>query len=671
MRSALGSLLIILCIGLVGCSEQPNPETTFKKYMKAWENQEYENMYALLGEESKAQVKKEDFVERYKTIYEGIQMNNLKVTYSLPEEEVEYKPEEPANFDYNVSMETLAGSIEFSHQAKLTFEEGEEAEKWVMSWNPAMIFAGMEKGDEISAQVLKPERGEIFGVNGQGLAVNGTVVNVGLVPDWMEEDAEQMKEKLAELLDISIETINEKLDQSWVQTTSFVPLTSIQSDNEDLIEKIKPLKGTKFQEKTARVYPLGKAAAHLTGYVGSISAEQLEERKDKGYTSTSTIGKAGLELVLEEKLRGQTGGVVAIVGSEGNQREVLAKQEAVDGKDVTLTIDAEVQKSVYNQLKGSAGSSAAIHPQTGEVKALVSTPAYDPNQFILGMTSKQYSELQNDPQKPLTNRFNNTYAPGSTFKPITASIGLETGAIDPSEEMSIPDRSFSKEGWGDYSVNRVESANVDKSVNLRDALVRSDNIYFARTILEIGGEAFLEEAKDFGFSEEIPFTYPITPSQITGKDGFGNEIELADTGYGQGEIQMSTLHLALTYTPFVTNGILLDPVLMKDEEASVAWHENVVSKETAAILRKDLKQVVNNPEGSGYEPQVEGLSLAGKTGTAELKKSQDAEGQENGWFVAWNTDDPRLLVAMMIEDVQNGSHEVVPKVKNVFQEQLQ
>ncbi|MFD2923983.1 penicillin-binding transpeptidase domain-containing protein [Halobacillus naozhouensis] len=671
MRSALVSLLIIVCIGLVGCSEQPNPETTFKKYMKAWENQEYEDMYALLGEESKAQVKKEEFVERYKTIYEGIQMNNLKVTYSLPEGDVEYKPEEPPSFDYSVNMDTLAGSIEFSHQAKLTFEEGEDSDAWMMTWDPSMIFAGMEKGDEISAQVLKPERGEIFGVNGQELAVNGTVVSVGLVPDWMEDDREQVKEKLAELLDISVETINEKLDQSWVQTTSFVPLASIQSDNEELIEKIRPLNGTKFQEKNARVYPLGKAAAHLTGYVGSITAEQLKERKDQGYTSTSTIGKAGLELVLEDKLRGKAGGVVAIVGSEGDQREVLAKQEAVDGKDVTLTIDAEVQKSVYNQLKGNAGSSAALHPQTGEVMALVSTPAYDPNQFILGMTSEQYSELQNDPQKPMTNRFNNTYAPGSTFKPITAAIGLETGIIDPAEEMSIPDRSFSKEGWGDYSVNRVESANVDKSVNLRDALVRSDNIYFARTILEIGGETFLKEAKDFGFSEEIPFLYPITSSQITGEDGFGNEIELADTGYGQGEVEMSTLHLALTYTPFVTNGTLLDPVLIKDEEASVAWHENVVSEKTAKTIRKDLKEVVNNPEGSGYEPQVEGLSLAGKTGTAELKKSQDAEGQENGWFVAWNTDDPRLLVAMMIEDVQNGSHEVVPKVKNVFKEQLQ
>ncbi|UOR13040.1 penicillin-binding transpeptidase domain-containing protein [Halobacillus amylolyticus] len=671
MKKALLLLFSIVFTLLAGCSDQPNPETTFKNYMKAWENQEYEKMYQLLGESSQKQITKDKFVERYQSIYQGIQMDKLSITYNLPDEETEYEKGDTPSFDFDVSMETLAGPIEFSHQANLTFEENDESKAWVMYWDPSMIFAGMEQGDIISAQVIKPERGEIFDVNGQGLAVNGTVISVGLVPDWMEDDREQVKEKLAELLNLSVELIDEKLNQSWVQATSFVPLVSIPRDNQELIEKIRPLKGTKFQEKSARVYPLGKAAAHLTGYVGSIQADQLKKLKDKGYISTSKIGHTGLESVLEEKLRGTAGGKVSIVDAEGNQREVLAEQGAVDGEDVNLTINADVQQSIYNQLKGDAGSSAAIHPQTGQVKALVSTPAYDPNEFILGMTSERYSELKNNPQKPLTNRFNSTYAPGSTFKPITAAIGLETGTIDPSEEMSIPERSFSKEGWGDYSVTRVESANIDKKVTLRDALVRSDNIYFARTILEIGGEAFLEEASDFGFSEDIPFTYPITASQITGEDGFGKEIALADTGYGQGEVEMSTLHLALTYTPFITNGKLLDPVMIKGEEASVAWQENVVSEDTATILRENLTEVVNNPEGSGYEPQIEGLSLAGKTGTAELKKSQDVEGQENGWFIAWNTNDPRLLVSMMIEDVEGGSSYVVPKVKNVFKEQLQ
>ncbi|UOQ92963.1 penicillin-binding transpeptidase domain-containing protein [Halobacillus shinanisalinarum] len=671
MKRALLLLFSIVFILLAGCSEQPNPETTFKNYMKAWGDQEYEKMYQLLGEKSQEQITKKEFVERYKSIYEGIQMEKLSITYHLPDEETEYKKEDTPSFDFNVSMETLAGPVEFSKAANLTFKESDESEAWVMSWDPSMIFSGMKQGDTISAQVIKPKRGEIFDVNGKGLAINGTVLNVGLVPDWMEDDREQVKEELAELLNLSVESIDAKLNQSWVQATSFVPLVSIPKDNEELMEKIRPLNGTKFQEKSARVYPLGKAAAHLTGYVGSIQAEQLEELKDQGYTSTSRIGQTGLESILEEKLRGTAGGKVSIVDGEGNQRKVLAEQGAVDGEDVNLTINADVQQSIYNQLKDDAGSSAAIHPQTGQVKALVSTPAYDPNEFVLGMTSERYSELESDPQKPLTNRFNNTYAPGSTFKPITAAIGLETGTIDPSEEMSIPDRSFSKEGWGGYSVTRVESANIDKAVNLRDALVRSDNIYFARSTLKIGEETFLEEAKDFGFSEEIPLTYPISASQITDENGFNKEITLADTGYGQGEVEMSTLHLALTYTPLITNGKLLDPVMIKGEDASVTWHEDVVSEDTASILRKNLTEVVNNPEGSGFEPQIEELNLAGKTGTAELKKSQDAEGQENGWFIAWNTDDPRLLVSMMIEDVEGGSSDVVPKVKNVFKEQLQ
>ncbi|MFQ3545228.1 penicillin-binding transpeptidase domain-containing protein [Halobacillus rhizosphaerae] len=663
-------LFFLVLAALVSCSKQPKPEDTMKAYMKAWENQKYDEMYSLLSESSKESITKKEFKEAYTNKYDGINMKDLAITYDLPEEEKEYDKESKPTFKYNVSMDSLAGKIEFSHKAELVFHKGDEESKWLINWNPSMIFAGMEQGDTIRARTLTPERGEIYDQNGNGLAVNGVIQQVGLVPAWMEGDQEATKEKLAEILNITVESINKKLNQSWVKESSFVPLASIADGEDKKIEEIKALSGTKFKEESARVYPLGEAAAHLTGYMGSITAEDLEKLKDKGYTSSSRIGRAGLESVLEDKLRGTSGGKVMILDKDGNEKKVLAETKAVDGKDVNLTIRADLQKSIYNQMKGDAGSSAAINPSTGEVYALVSTPSYNPNDFILGISTDKYKQLQDNPDKPLLNKFSKTYAPGSTFKPITASIGLETGAINPNEEMSIPNKTFSKDGWGGYSVTRV--GNSDKQVTLRDALVHSDNIYFARSILKIGAADFLQQSKDFGFSEEFPFPYPIGSSQILKQDSFGdNEVLLADTGYGQGQVEMSTLHVALTYTPFVTNGNLLKPTLFKEEKTGQIWHENIMSEDTASTIRKDLKEVVHARDGTAHGHQLEGIDLAGKTGTAELKQSlDDKNGQENGWFVAWDTNKSDLLVSMMIKDVKDrgGSHYLVPKVKRIFEE---
>ncbi|WP_349408784.1 penicillin-binding transpeptidase domain-containing protein [Pseudalkalibacillus sp. SCS-8] len=661
-------LLFGLLLLLAACSEKPQPETTFKSYMKAWEQQDFEKMYNHLSEKSKATISKEEFVTRYTDIYEDIQVKDFDFTYKLPEEETDYKEEDTPQFDFNAKMETIAGPLEINHQAALVYEKGEETDKWAVKWNPSMIFPGMKGDDKIQLTILKPKRGEIFDVNGEPLAANGYVQEVGLVPAWMKEDKEEVKETLAELLNISIESIDKALSQSWVKDDSYVPLVTISASDQEKIDAIRPLNGTKFVKKKARVYPYKEAAAHLTGYTGPITTEQLEERKDKGYTASDIIGKKGLELVLEEELRGEIGAEIFIVDKDKQRQDLLAKKEPVDGKDINLTIDISVQALLYNQMLKEAGTATAINPTTGEVRALVSTPAFDPNQFVLGISLSAYTALQEDPLMPLTNRFTRTYAPGSTFKPITASIGLKTGAIDPAEEKAIPaNNQWKKDSWGNYYVTRVKSS--DTKVNLKEALVRSDNIYFAMSILDIGEDPFLQEAEQFGFGEKIPFAYPIQASQIANEGDIASEVQLADTAYGQGQVEMSALHLAMSYTPFATKGTLLKPVLLKEDEKAQAWKQDVISAETAELITKDLIQVIESPQGTAKEAKIKDLQLAGKTGTAELKKSKDEKGTENGWFVAWNTEDPSLLVSMMIEDVpiEEGSHYVVPKVKSVFE----
>lgn len=186
----------------------------------------------------------------------------------------------------------------------------------------------------------------------------------------------------------------------------------------------------------------------------------------------------------------------------------------------------------------------------------------------------------------------------------------------------------------------------------------------------------MNEAEKFGIGEKLPFAYPIKASQLAGEDGIKSEIQLADTGYGQGQVTMSALHLALAYTPFVNDGNMITPRLELKEGESEAdvWHEHVMSAETAELILKNLIQVVEHPNGTGKDAKIPGVTIAGKTGTAELKQDKnDKDGKENGWFVAMDTDDPSLLIAMMVEDVKarGGSHYIVPKVKQVMQDFLE
>ena len=165
----------------------------------------------------------------------------------------------------------------------------------------------------------------------------------------------------------------------------------------------------------ARVYPYGKETSHITGYVQPISAEILSEKEGKGYNSNSIIGKVGLEYAYEDKIRGIDGVEIYIEDSEGNRLKELAKQDKKDGQDIKLTIDMDIQSKLYNQLKDDKGFFVVMEPQTGEMLALVSTPSYDANDFVLGLTNEQWESLNNDESKPLYTRFLQSYCPGSTF----------------------------------------------------------------------------------------------------------------------------------------------------------------------------------------------------------------------------------------------------------------
>ncbi|MDR4949993.1 penicillin-binding transpeptidase domain-containing protein [Neobacillus cucumis] len=657
LKKLVGFLLLLVMIALVGCSKEPTSEERFSDYVALWNQQKFAKMYDYLSSDAKKQISKEQFTSRYQKIYKDLQITDLKIGFKKPKKEQDH-------YTFTASMNSIAGRIKFSQQAKMQEEKQDDNKNWYVDWNTEFIFPKLKEGDTIGVSMTAPTRGEILDRNGTGLAVNGQVYEVGVVAGKLDAP---VLAQLASLLKMTPEQITKAVGASWVQTGQFVPLAKVSMNDQERIKQLVALEPVQTRKVNARVYPYGQVAAQLVGYVGAITADELEKLKDKGYTSHDVIGKRGLEQVLDEQLRG-TSGVKIVINkkAEGAADVVLAEKPVVDGKDVKLTIDAELQKLVYGELNGESGTAAAMNPVTGETLALVSSPSFDPNQAVLGFSADEWKALQDNPGNPLATRFKLDYAPGSVMKPLTAAVGLEGGAIVPSEAVPVIGKQWQKDkSWGNYFVTRVH-AGTDP-VNLEKALVYSDNIYFAQAALRIGKDKFVDGLKKFGFEEDLGYPFPLEKS-VTGT--MGSEIALADSGYGQGQVEMSIVHLLAAYTPFVNgDGNVRKPILLADEQQGQVGKQAAVSAENAGVIAADLRKVVSDPGGTAHAADMAGIPLAGKTGTAEIKQKQGVIGTENGWFIAYNTGSPRMLVAMMVENVQKrgGSQVPVKKVKNVFE----
>ena len=666
-------LVLLLCSGIGFflwhyLRSRPTPEDTLRSYFSLLNSGDYEKMYALLSDSSKDSISEEDFISRNQNIYEGIEASNIEVTF--PSDESSSKDTETVT--YSTSMDTCAGSVSFDNQAVL--EKNRDGE-YRIDWDSTLIFPSLQDDYKVRVETETAERGSIYDRNGNALATQGTVSEVGLVPGKMSENKDADIQKIAELLDMSADDINSLLGASYVQDDTFVPLKQISKDDTDTESKLLEISGILINDATERVYPLGAAAGHLTGYVQSVTAEELEEKAGEGYHAGSVIGKSGLELAFEDTLRAVDGSSVNIVDSDGNVIENLASQEAKNGEDIYVTIDASLQQTAYEQFASDNGTAAAMNPKTGEVLALVSAPGYDPNEFIMGLSDSRWEELNNSENRPLTNRFSASWVSGSTFKALTAVIGVDSGKIDPQENFGYEGLSWQEDaGWGDYHVTTL--TDYGDQATLENALVYSDNIYFAKAALKIGADTLIDRFKAMGFGEEIPFELSLTSSTYDGDDNIDSDIQLADTGYGQGQLLVNPVHMLSMYSLFVNDGSMVQPTLLyQDGYTGKMWKENVFSADAAETVKNDLIQVIENPSGTGASARIEGVSLLGKTGTAEIKDSQsDTDGIERGWFICETADatDTPIAVVGMVEDVKGkgGSSYVTEKVRNITADYL-
>ena len=393
------AVLVVLVIGITITifisknGDQEKAKNTLVDFFALIEKQDYEGMYQKTIDMN---MSKDDFISRNKNIYQGIDAANIKIDVtSVNLEDGKYK------IKYHEKMDTSAGTIEFDNVADLKKQDGE----FKIYWDDSYIFPNLRADDKVRVSTVKSTRGSILDRNGVELAKDGEISQVGLVPGKLGDKKQENISKVSELTGVSVEYINSQLSQSWVTDDTFVPVKKLKATESELENSLLEIPGVQVNKVDGRVYSLGEEAAHLVGYVQSVTAEDLEKHQGEGYTSTSVIGKSGLELVYEDILRGINGTEIYITDSKGNKIQELAKQDKKDGENITLTIDSSLQKQVYNQMKNDKGLFVIMEPKTGELLALVSTPSFDSNDFTVGLSQEKWDELNNDEGNPLYNRF--------------------------------------------------------------------------------------------------------------------------------------------------------------------------------------------------------------------------------------------------------------------------
>lgn len=646
----LVAIVVIVAVVLFFLLSGNNNESTLKNFYAQISEKKYEDMCNSLSSESQKSYDQQTFVERNQNIYEGIEASNFQI---------EVTDETDNELTYNVKMNTIAGEVTFEN--KTTIEDGK------IVWDDSFIFPDLTQNDRVRVSEDEAIRGQILDRNGKMLAGQGEAYSVGLVRGKL--NGENDYDQLAELLGLTKESIQKTMSASWIQDDSFVPLTTIPSTDTQLENQLLQIPGVQLNTVEVRTYPYGEVTSHLTGYMQQVTAEDLEKHQGEGYTETSMIGRSGIEAAYEKQLKGTNGATISIVDENGSTKSTVATQEKQDGQDITLTIDIDLQRDLYNAFDEDQSASVAMNPTNGEVLALVSTPSFDSNDFIYGFSTEEWDDLNNDEDQPLTNRFRATWVPGSTMKAITAAIGLETDSLDASKDFGAEMKWQKDSSWGDYFVTTLHAPNPN---NLRNALIYSDNVYFAKAALEIGKDNLEKGYKSLMIGEDIPFELALTKSQYT-SDSFDDEILIADSGYGQGQILMNPVQMTSIYSSFMNDGKMMTPHVVKSTETSV-WAEPF-SKETTDEIKSDLIQVVEDNNGTAHALNNSQYQLAAKTGTGEIKDSQDdTTGTELGWLSVASTDSSKpIVITTMVEDVKGrgGSNYVVNGVKQPLMSYLQ
>ena len=542
-------------------------------------------------------------------------------------------------------------------------------------------YARLAEGNRIRIIPTMAPRGTFFDRNGELLVQNRPGFAVSLMPVMTKIDPVVIS-RLSELLKVPVEEINKKIEAH----TGFDPIRIKADVTPDIVTIIEEQKnnypGVIIEVQPIRDYMNKEEAAHTYGYVSEINDMELEKKKDEGYKSGDIIGKFGLEKIYDKELRGENGGQQVEVDVTGKPVQIIGNKPPTPGDDLYLTIDKNLQtaaeKAVDEQLKLIHANAAAVvcmNPQTGEILAMVSRPAFDPNLFAHGISSKDWNKLNNNPYHPMDNKaITGEYPPGSTFKIITGTAALTEGVVTPSELIMdsghhwiIPKGNAEGEALG--------------LINFQQAMAHSDNVYFYEMGNRLGIDRLEKYARMFGLGKITGIDLPYESDGLVAnrrykeknfEDGDWYLSETFDAAIGQGFNLVTPLQAAMVmgeiaadgkrYKPHLVNRIVgPDGKTVREFKPELLGTLDVPAADIQ-LVQTGLHEVTKYGTAAGIFRGFP-IEIAGKTGTAE-----NPHGRDHGWFVAYGPfANPDIVVAVIVEQGGFGSQSAVPIGRKILE----
>lgn len=650
---------------VISATADPNeprqdPKPFLDNYVQLLNAYNFGACYALLAPDTQEAITLVDFTQRYQNIFDGIDFQGLTISYGDLTVEAGKRYLQSATLTYSSAL-----LDEFTQDVVFSLDYSDNDSTFYLNWTPAMIFTDLTSSTEVKLRTLRPARGEILDSEHNAYAINSYAESVYVQPSKIE-DTSYTVTALASILGMTTVDVEKALSSSAaVKYDSAVikayPPGGISEATESALTTLPGVGVDRTSMTPIRYYPNGSFFAHSMGYTSAITAEELSKLDSSRYDISSYVGRTGLEAAYEDILCGTKGYSLDIYASDGQRLSTVARKEKVDGLDLEVTLDYDLQcraEEMLEQLKeeGNAGAAVVLEPTTGEVLAISSFPDFDPNLFVLNSDPETLaSYVAADSNSPLYNRaVQGSYIPGSTVKPLIAAMALDDGVVDENYEFTgeIIKKQWTPKGYWPYPpITRV--SNYSGPVNMSNAITKSDNIYFADVALKAGWEKLEPFLKMIGFDERIPFDLRVSKPGYLNSDNYENMQLLAATGYGQGELIISPLQMACIFSSLANNGDVMTPRLVRatrrmegtdyavvDEYSESVWKENIISDHALSTIVPMLRRVVE--EGSGRKIHINGLTICGKTGTAEIGSDKT---REIAWMIAFveNADYNRLV----------------------------
>ncbi len=530
-----------------------------------------------------------------------------------------------------------------------------------------------------------PIRGRLLDRTGKILADNRLTYALSIQPRLVsKEQWPLLREKLSQLLDISEESLNDRFTKGINRDPFRITLARDLTPEQVLRfkERDRTLKGAQIDIELVRFYPYGTLASHVLGYTQAITQDEYKVLDEKGYQIRDRIGRTGVEAAYEPYLRGQWGGEMLEVDAAGTVQRSLGVKPEEAGRDLVLTLDWNLQVAAEKALLGKkAGAIVVLDPRNGAIKAMASRPTFDPNFFSKTFTrQKEYDDLFLSPRMPLFSRAVNAYDPGSTWKPVTAMAGMETGMFP--ADVRLKTTSCLKYGGHCFREHNGEGFGT---IGYEDALRVSSNTFFYQVGVGVGAKALYSAATALGFDSltGIEISYEESKGIVGneawaakgrgwGKPGTTPWIpeDIASASIGQAVVQITPLQLARAYAVFANGGYLVTPHLadMNIDWTASNYRQKVdIQPSTLATIRRGLRKVVQSGTGSRVNLNLPNLPpVAGKTGTAE----DSSGGSDHAWFVCFAPyEQPEIVVVAFAQNTPGGgSVHALPMARQILKE---